>query len=370
MIWTMMPDRTKGQVPVFIIAEAGVNHNGDIDLAKRLIDVATEAGADAVKFQTFQADKVMSRHAPKAEYQKTATQIDETQLEMVRNLELDEEAHRLLIDHCRWRGIQFLSTPFDLESIDLLTKIFDLPCLKIGSGEITNGPFLLKVAQTGRPVILSTGMSMLSEIEDALGVLAFGYTRVEETPSQKGFLDAFCSEQGQRVLREKVRLLHCTTEYPAPFEEVNLAALTTIWRAFGLPVGLSDHTPGIAVPVAAVALGASIIEKHFTLDKAFPGPDHRASLTPYELKEMVIAIRQIEAAMGNPMKFPTPSEIKNRDVARKSLMVARPIHEGEAYTTDNITTKRPGTGISPMRYWEFLGRKSNKDYTEDELVAE
>lgn len=370
MIWTIMADRTDERSPVFIIAEAGVNHNGDIDLAKRLIDAAAEAGADAVKFQTFKADKVVSYHAPKAEYQKTVTPEDETQREMVKKLELDKEAHRLLIDHCRWRGIQFLSTPFDLESIDLLARTFDLPCLKIASGEITNGPYLLQIAETGKPVILSTGMSTLGEIEEALGVLAFGYAKGDGKASRDGFRDAFCSKQGQRALKEKVRLLHCTTEYPALFEEVNLAALMTIWRAFGLPVGLSDHTPGITVPIAAAALGASIIEKHFTLDKNFPGPDHQASLTPHELKEMVKAIRQVEMAMGTSMKLPMPSEIKNREVARKSLVAARPIHEGETYTPDNIAAKRPGTGISPMRYWDILGRKSDKDYMEDELVAE
>ena len=354
---------------VFIIAEAGVNHNGSIEMAKKLIDVAADAdaGADAVKFQTFKAEKVISKHAPKAVYQKKTTAEAESQLEMVKKLELDEKAHRDLIRHCKKRKIEFLSTPFDYDSIDLLVRL-KLSRLKIPSGEITNGPYLLHIARTEKPVILSTGMSTLGEIETALGVLAFGYVTPKARPSLKAFQDAFCSEQGKQALEEKVTLLHCTTEYPAPFDEVNLRAMKTMRIAFGLPVGLSDHTPGIAVPIAAVALGASVIEKHFTLDRNLPGPDHKASLEPDELKAMVMAIRNVEAAMGRGRKVPTFSEIKNRDIARKSLVAAKPICKGEAFSAANIATKRPGNGISPMQYWELIVEKAKIDYEIDEAI--
>ena len=352
----------------YIIAEAGVNHNGSIDMAKQLVDVAAHAGADAVKFQTFKAEMVVSKHAPKADYQKKTTVENESQLDMVRKLELGEAAHRVLIEYCRSKGIEFLSTPFDFGSIDLLIRKLDLPRIKIPSGEITNGPYLLHIARTGKPVILSTGMSTLSEIETALGILAFGYVPSKEQPSLRRFRDTFCSEQGRTVLKEKVTLLHCTTEYPAPFEEVNLKAMATMHSAFGLPVGLSDHTPGIAVPVAAVALGAAVIEKHFTLDKNLPGPDHKASLEPDELKWMVSSIRHIEAALGSGQKVPTRSELKNRDIARKSLVTAKRIEAGELFSSENLTMKRPGTGVSPMRYWEFIGEKAKRNYDSDELI--
>lgn len=365
----MITDRKNSKSSVYIIAEAGVNHNGSIEMAKHLINVAAEAGADAVKFQTFNAEKVISRFAPKAEYQKKTTTDTESQLDMLKKLELDEAAHRILIDHCRLRKIQFLSTPFDFDSIDLLAKTFDLPCLKIGSGEITNGPLLLEAARTSKRIILSTGMTTLGEVEEALGVLAFGYTSGGEKASMKSFRIAFQTEEAQRALKENVKLLHCTSEYPAPFEEVNLAALETLRLAFGLPVGLSDHTPGIAVSIAAVALGASIIEKHFTLDKTLPGPDHKASLEPYELKEMVKSIRQVETALGNSMKIPTRSESTNRDMARKSLVAAKSIKQGDIFSQENLAIKRPGTGISPMYYWDLLGKISDKDYSEDELIT-
>lgn len=355
--------------PVYIIAEAGVNHNGSIEMAKELVDVAAHAGADAVKFQTFKAEEVISRHAPKAEYQKKTTTETESQLEMVKKLELDEDAHRLLIEHCRSRNIQFLSTPFDFDSINLLAHKLNLPRLKIPSGEITNGPFLLHIARTGKPVILSTGMSTLGEVETALGVLAFGYLFNSDQPSPEKFHDAYCSEDGCKIIEGKVVLLHCTTEYPAPFNEVNLRAMATMRTDFGVPVGLSDHTSGIAVPIAAVALGATIIEKHFTLDKNLPGPDHKASLEPDELKAMVTAIRQVEKTLGNGLKVPSPSELKNREIARKSLVAAKPILKGTVFSQENIMMKRPGTGISPMYYWDLLGKKSDKDYSEDELIT-
>lgn len=351
----------------YIIAEAGVNHNGSLDMAKKLVEVAAEAGADAVKFQTFKADKLVSRFAPKAEYQARTTAADESQHEMIRKLELDEHAHETLIEHCKVCGIEFLSTPFDLESVDLLAGRFDLPCIKIPSGDITNAPLLLKIAQTGKPVILSTGMSVLGEVEDALGVLAFGYLGKLE-PSIAAFRAAYCSADGQVILQDKVTLLHCTTEYPAPLEDVNLRVMDTLISAFGLPVGYSDHTEGINVPIAAVARGAVVIEKHFTLDRTLPGPDHKASLEPAELKQMVAAIRIVEQALGSGRKYPTPSELKNMSVARKSLVAACPISSGEPFTVENITVKRPGNGLSPMQNWELSGKKATKNFAADEVI--
>ena len=355
--------------PTYIIAEAGVNHNGSLDSAKRLIEVAADAGADAVKFQTFKADRLVSGNAPKAEYQLRTTGKIESQLEMIRKLELDENAHITLIEHCRSCGIEFLSTPFDLESVNLLTRTFNLSRLKLPSGEITNAPLLLEVAKSSTAVILSTGMSTLGEIEDALGVLAFGYLYPDACPSIEAFRNAYSSETGQAVLHEKVVLLHCTTEYPAPYAEVNLRAIDTMRAAFGLPVGFSDHTEGISVAIAAVAREAAIIEKHFTLDRNLPGPDHKASLEPTELKAMVAAIRGVEQALGLSYKKPTPSETKNIVVARKSIVAECPIRQGELFSTTNLTTKRPGNGISPLRYWEFINKPAQKSYEKDELVT-
>ncbi len=358
----------QSQGSTYIIAEAGVNHNGSLDMARKLIDVAAEAGADAVKFQTFKADKCISRLAAKAEYQTSTTSVSESQLEMVRKLELDEGAHRVLIDHCKKVGIQFLSTPFDLESVDLLAQSFNLPTIKIPAGEITNAPLLLKISQTGKTVILSTGMSTLGEVEQALGVLAFGFTRTLGSPSLYAFQEAYRSEAGQEALGFKVKLLHCTTEYPAPFENVNLRAMDTLKAAFGLPVGYSDHTRGIAVSLAAVARGAVIIEKHFTLDRGLPGPDHQASLEPDELTQLVTSIRDVEISLGNGLKLPARSELKNIDIARKSLVAGRSIEKGEMFHEDNIAIKRPGGGISPMQYWRFIGEIAQKSYLEDELI--
>jgi N-acetylneuraminate synthase len=352
----------------YILAEAGVNHNGSVDMAKNLIDAAAEAGADAVKFQTFRAEALVSNRAPKAAYQKAATDAAETQLEMLRKLELDEAAHRTLVAHCRKRKIQFLSTPFDEESLDLLARRINVPWLKLPSGEITNGPLLLSIAQTKKPVIISTGMSTLAEVRTALGVLAFGYTNRGEKPSLAAFQGAFASKAGQRALKSKVTLLHCTTEYPAPFSEVNLHAMNTLRETFGLLVGLSDHTQGIAVSIAAVALGAVVIEKHFTLDRTLPGPDHKASLVPAELRELVISVREVEKALGSARKAPTKSELKNIRVARRSLVALSDITRGERFTAENLGTKRPGSGASPFRYWQMLGKKADKDYRKDEMV--
>lgn len=354
---------------VYVIAEAGVNHNGSLELAFRLIDAAVEAGANAVKFQTFKAENLVTSSAPKAEYQTVNTDSSESQFQMLKKLELNEHMHDVLLDYACKKGIDFLSTPFDVESLCLLVNRYNLPLLKIPSGEITNAPFLLEVAKTQKPIILSTGMSHLSEIENALGVLAFGYLGSEEVPSINGFQQAFSSERGQAILKEKVKLLHCTTEYPAPFDEVNLRAMDTLRTAFGLEVGYSDHTVGIAVPIAAVARGAVIIEKHFTIDRSLPGPDHKASLEPDELFGMVQSIRQIQSAMGEPLKFPTVSELKNRIIARKSIVARRDISSGEMFTVENLAIKRPGTGLSPYMYWSLLGTKADRDYKKDEVFS-
>lgn len=352
----------------YIIAEAGVNHNGSLEMARQLIDAAADAGADAVKFQTFKAKNLVSKSAPKAEYQISTTGSDESQFDMIEKLELDEAEHRQLIEHCLSRGIQFLSTPFDSESVDLLSQTLDLPCLKIPSGEITNGPLLLKVAQSGKPVILSTGMSTLDEVAQALGVLAFGFVGGDRKPSREAFQEAFLSAKGQTALCSKVRLLHCTTEYPTPFGDVNIRAMDTLSETFSLPIGFSDHTLGIAIAIAAVARGAVIIEKHFTLDRNLPGPDHRASLEPSELKEMIRSIREVEVALGDGVKQPAASELKNLKVARQSLVAKTEIKAGEIFTSDNLGSKRPGDGISPMDYWAFLGRRATNSYHQDEKV--
>ncbi|UPU36763.1 N-acetylneuraminate synthase [Geomonas paludis] len=353
---------------VYVIAEAGVNHNGSLDMAKELVEVAAKAGADAVKFQTFRADRLVSGTAPKAEYQKISSGADESQYAMLKRLELGEEAHAELIRHCQVHGIQFLSTPFDAESVELLGTTLDLPTIKIPSGEITNAPLLLKIARLGKPVIMSTGMCTLADVEAALGVLAFGFTCPQADPGVTRFQEAYASAEGQQALREKVTLLHCTTEYPAPFAEVNLRAMDTLASAFGLAVGFSDHTEGIAIPVAAVARGAVIIEKHFTLDRALPGPDHKASLEPGDLCQMVQAIRQVEVALGSGRKVPAPSEVKNAAVARKSIVAASDIRAGEIFSSDNLCIKRPGGGVSPLRYWEVVGRPADRNYAKDEVV--
>lgn len=327
---------------VYIIAEAGDNHNGVFDFAIRLIDKAVEAGADCVKFQTFKTEKVISKYAQKAEYQKNNTDKNETQFEMVKKLELSFNQFEELYAYCRKKDIQFLSTPFDLDSIDFLTQL-DMPFWKIPSGEVTNYPYLVKIAQTHKEIVMSTGMCTLDEISEALSVLR---------------------ENGAG----KIALLHCNTEYPTPMEDVNLKAMETLKKAFSTPIGYSDHTKGIEVPIAAVAMGATIIEKHFTLDRNLEGPDHKASLEPSELKAMVQAIRNIEKAIGTGDKKPTPSEIKNMAIARKSIVAGQPIKKGEIFTEKNITTKRPGTGISAMRWRQVLGQKATRDFAEDELI--
>lgn len=353
---------------VLVIAEAGVNHNGSLARARELVDAARAAGADAVKFQSFRAELLVSRSSPKAAYQQSGTPAGESQLEMLRRLELGEDEHRALIDHCAGVGIRFLSSPFDLPSLDLLVGRLGVSWVKIASGQITNAPLLLAAARARVPVILSTGMSTLEDVEAALGVLAFGYGPAGESPSRAAFLRALARPKGREHLADRVTLLHCTTEYPAPFAEVNLRAMDTMREAFALPVGLSDHTPGIAIPLAAVARGATVIEKHFTLDRGLPGPDHKASLEPGELKAMVEGIRQVEVALGDGRKVPAASELGNRAVARQSLVAAAAIKCGERFNEANLGFKRPGTGVSPLFYWDVLGTAATRDYAPDETI--
>ena len=324
---------------VKIIAEAGVNHNGDIIIAKKMIDFAKEAGADYIKFQTFIPENLVSKYAKKAEYQKITTASNESQLQMLRKLMLSENEFIEISDYCEATSIGFISTPFDLESVGFLNS-FNMDFWKVPSGEITNLPYLVKIAKT---IILSTGMSDLDEIDEAISAL---------------------KDNGAR----KITLLHCNTQYPTPMEDVNLNAMLTLKDRYNCDVGYSDHTLGIEVPIAAVALGATVIEKHFTLDRNMEGPDHKASLEPNEFKSMVSAIRNIEKALGTGNKVASPSETENKDIARKSIVASRMIKKGEVFSKDNITTKRPGSGISPMRWYNVIGAVAKRDFQEDELI--
>lgn len=356
--------------PVYIIAEAGVNHNGSPELAKKLVDVAIDSGANAVKFQTFRAENLVSASVGKAAYQVRNTGNDGSQFEMLKGLELSREAHHELFDYCAAKGIQFLSSPFDVESLRFLVSEFDLPLIKIPSGEITNAELLLEAGKTGKKVVLSTGMSTLGEIENALGVLAFGYFYPDGHPSFRSFREILMKRAARKLLKERVIILHCLTEYPAPVDQVNLNAMVSLQQAFGVDVGYSDHTIGVEVSLAAVALGAIVIEKHFTTDKNLPGPDHKASLKPEELKFLVRSIRNIEKALGDSWKTPVSSEIANISVARKSLYAAKEIKKGEIFTRSNLTSKRPGTGMSPIRYWDLIGRQAELSYNTDDQISE
>lgn len=326
---------------VLIIAEAGVNHNGDINLARQLIDKAKEAGADIIKFQTYNLDSIVSKFAEMADYQKDNMGMVESQKEMLKKITLPYEAFWELYKYCKNKDIQFLSTPFDIESIHFLNDM--VPFWKIPSGEVTNYPYLVEIAKTGKPVVMSTGMCKLQEIDEAIKVLKTNGT-------------------------SDITLLHCNTQYPTPYKDVNLRAMETLRNRYKVKVGYSDHTKGIEVPIAAVALGAEVIEKHFTLDKNLPGPDHKASLEPKELAAMVSSIRNIEEALGSPNKTASNSERENIAIARKSIVAAMNIKKGEILTVDNLTTKRPGTGISPMRWNEVLGSKAIRDFIEDEVI--
>jgi N,N'-diacetyllegionaminate synthase len=329
---------------VFIIAEAGVNHNGSIDLAKKLIDVAANSGADAVKFQTFKAENLVAKNTQKAEYQKQTTDATESQFDMIKKLELDIDTHKKLITYCQEKNIIFLSTPFDHDSIDMLNDL-GLGIFKVPSGEITNLPYLRHIGSLGKQVVLSTGMSNLGEVEDALNILINAGTS-----------------------KDNITVLHANTMYPTPMEDVNLNAMLAIQKEFGVDIGYSDHTLGIEVDIAAVAMGASCIEKHFTLDKTMDGPDHKASLEPEELKAMVGAIRNIEKALGSSEKKPSPSETVNIDVVRKSIIAKTNINKGDILDENNLCVKRPGSGVSPMKWDEIIGTISSKDYNADELI--
>jgi N-acetylneuraminate synthase len=351
----------------FIIAEAGVNHNGSLAIATRLVQTAADAGADAIKFQTFRASALVSRDAPKAEYQKLGGGADESQFEMLQRLELSEEAHHQLWAECRRAGIEFLSSPFDAGSLQLLLEL-GVARVKLGSGELTNAPLLLAAARGGKPLIISTGMSDLREVQEAMGIVAFGLLHVTGTPDVD-FAGILKPEAAREALRKHVTLLHCTTEYPARFEDVNLLAMETLRKEFGVEVGLSDHTPGVTAAVAAAALGASVIEKHLTLDNQMPGPDHRASLEPQEFRRLVESVREVEKALGSGSKQVTALEARNRSIARKSLVAARQIKKGERFTAENLTVKRPGSGVSPILYWSYLGAVADRDYHPDELIV-
>ena len=327
-----------------IIAEAGVNHNGSIDTAKKMIDVAAEAGADYVKFQTFKAETLVTKTAEKAEYQKSVTDKSDTHYNMLKKLELDKSAHFKLIKYCKQKNIRFLSTAFDIESIELLAEL-EIPIFKIPSGEITNLPYLAHIGKIKKPIIMSTGMSTSADINSALDILF-----------QAG------------LQKDQITLLHCNTEYPTPMKDVNLKAMITIEKKFGVNIGYSDHTLGIEVPIAAVAMGAKVIEKHFTLDKEMSGPDHLASLEPHELKAMVDAIRNIERAMGDGKKRISKSERKNIPIVRKSIVAKKQINKGDLFTNQNLTVKRPGTGISPMEWDSIIGTVVDRDYQKDDLI--
>ncbi|MDH1500099.1 N-acetylneuraminate synthase [Comamonas terrigena] len=352
---------------VYVIAEAGVNHNGDLDLARALVDRAADAGADAVKFQTFEAKKLATLQAPKAGYQRETTDAAESQLEMLRKLELPRAWHADLQERARSRGIQFLSTAFDSGSLDFLEE-FDMPFYKVPSGELTNGPLLWQFARQRRPLVVSTGMATMSEVEQALAVIAHAFNADREPVDESAIWRGWSHPEWRASLRGRVTLLHCTSQYPTPMNEVNLKAMDTL-AAFGLPVGYSDHTEGILIPVAAVARGATLIEKHFTIDRAMPGPDHRASLEPGELMLMIHQIRELQLAMGDGAKCPQASEWNTRQAARQQVVAARPIAAGAVLTREDLTTARCGYGVPAMSLWRLVGMTSRHDVGEGELLT-
>ena len=357
----MQPHKT------FLIAEAGVNHNGSIELAKKLIDAAVMAGADAVKFQSFVASSIVTAGASKAEYQITNTGSKESQLEMLKKLELSHSQQRELHQYCQRSGIQFLSTPFDTASLNFLTADLGLETIKVGSGELTNAPFLFEVARLAKNIILSTGMSTIDEVADALGVIAFVMTD-SKNPSVSSFKSALASSEGRKAVTSKVTLLHCTTDYPTVSSDVNLQAMLTLREKFDCQVGFSDHSVGIHLAVAAVAMGATVIEKHLTIDRDLPGPDHKASLEPNEFKNLVDQVRDLENAFGDGIKRPTEVELKNKKIARRSLVALKAIKTGDVFTSENVSIKRPGTGRSPFEYWSLLGTKATSDIAENEVI--
>lgn len=354
----------------FIIAEAGVNHNGSLKMAKELVKVAKESGADAVKFQTFKAENLVTKQAQQAAYQVENLGKASSQLAMLKKLELTYEEFVELQSFCQTEQIEFLSTPFDFESVDFLLDEIAIETVKIPSGELTNAPFIHYIATKRKPIILSTGMATVEEIHEALAFIAYGYARPLEPVVLEQVHAFYRTEEAKEALKKYVTLLHCTTQYPAPMDSINLNAMNELEKIFNISIGLSDHSEGINVPIAAVSIGAKVIEKHFTLDKTLEGPDHIASLNPAELKSMIKGIRDVERALGNGIKKPTSVEIQNRIPVRKSLVAKTPIKIGEVFTTDNLTVKRPGLGIEPSKYWTYIGQTASKSYDEDALIDE
>ncbi len=352
---------------VLIIAEAGVNHNGSLALARDLVDAAAAAGADIVKFQTFDSKRLVSRRAPKAAYQ-TRNDAHDSQLAMLESLQLSESDHDVIVEHCRKQSIRFMSTPFDQLSLQFLTGRYDMPAVKIPSGEVVNARLLLGAARSGKPILMSSGMCTLADLERALGVIAYGLTHATGGGTRADFERAYAEPAARALLQDRVTLLHCTTEYPAPPEQINLRVIDTMRSAFGLPVGYSDHSLGTAIAFAAVGRGATVIEKHFTLDRDLPGPDHAASLLPGELKDMVQGIRDVTTALGGERKVPSEVEFANRIVARQSLVAACDIAAGEVFSEGNLTTKRPGDGVTALAFWEYIGRKAARGYKADETI--
>lgn len=365
----MQQEKISQKTPVLVIAEAGVNHNGSIDIGKKLIERAAESGADVVKFQTFKTEIGIAKNTTKAKYQRALTDSKQTQFQMVKDLELDFDAFRQFQNHCHSVDIEFTSTAFDIPSLNFLVDELSIPFIKIPSGDILNAPLLLEAALKKKKIILSSGMSNLGDIEIALGILAFGFCAgAKEKPNNDAFMSAYNSFDGQTALRRWVSLLHCTSEYPAPFSDLNLLNISTYQSAFQLPVGLSDHSQGISAPIAATALGASIIEKHFTLDKNQPGPDHIASLEPSELTQMIKCIREVEVALGSTKKIITPSEYDNLKVARKVLVAAKKIKKGHEFEINDFACKRKGPGIAPNMLWDLIGSIAKRDYELDDVI--
>src|SRR5690606_9688738 len=352
----------------YIIAEAGVNHNGSLDLAVELVDIAVKAGADAVKFQTFKAENLVTRKAQQAAYQIENIGEETSQFEMLKNLELSYNELLRLKAYCDERNIEFLSTPFDFESVDFLLEIIDINTVKISSGELTNSPFVHYIATKRKPIILSTGMANMEEIIEALSFIAYGLAFPNKTVELESVRSYYSTDEAKKWLKRYVTILQCTTEYPTPYNDINLQAMDHLKRELQLEIGLSDHSKGIYVPIAAVGKGAKVIEKHFTINRMLPGPDHQASLEPAELTEMVKGIRIVEASLGNSEKKPTANEEKNQIAARKSLVAAKAIEAGEPFTSDNLAIKRPGNGLAPSNWWGLLGTTASKSYEEDELI--
>lgn len=354
----------------YIIAEAGVNHNGSLEMAKELVMVAKEAGADAVKFQTFKAENLVTKQAQQAAYQVENLGEASSQFAMLKKLELSYDEFIELQSFCQSKQIEFLSTPFDFESVDFLLDEIAIATAKIPSGELTNAPFIHYIATKQKPIILSTGMATVEEIHEALAFIAYGLVKSNEPVTIERVNNFYTTQEAKEALKNYVTLLHCTTQYPAPVDSINLKAMIEMERIFQLPIGLSDHSEGIHIPLVAIGMGATVIEKHFTLDKTLEGPDHVASLNPNELKAMIKGIREVEQALGNGIKSPTSIELQNRIPARKSIVAKQTIQAGEKFSVGNLTVKRPGDGMQPSKYWSLIGELASKSYEEDELIDE